>query len=120
MAFGIIATIAAVVYMILLSYIILNRVIFNPFIFETMRIFSFILFIVSVTAFVIFEGLYWRWYSRRLRYFCNICKSTVQPKSTISDTIQEPTDAKEVRCPTCGAVKGDESTVFCSFCGSKF
>jgi hypothetical protein len=106
LAFGIIATIMVPSYLLLFYFMI-------------WRLLGFIIFIVAITIFVIFEIFYWRWYSKRLRFFCNICKSTVQPKSQISDTSVKPTEVKVGYCPNCGAAKGNESAGFCSFCGTK-
>ena len=36
--------------------------------------------VIAIAIFVIIEFLYWRWYHKKLRYICNICKTTVQPK----------------------------------------
>ncbi|MBY8988267.1 MAG: hypothetical protein KGD61_07425 [Candidatus Lokiarchaeota archaeon] len=37
-------------------------------------------FVIAIVTFVIIEFLYWRWYHKKLRYLCNICKTTAQPK----------------------------------------
>jgi len=37
-------------------------------------------FVIAIGIFVTLEFLYWRWYHKKLRYLCNICKTTVQPK----------------------------------------
>ena len=37
-------------------------------------------FVIGIIIFVIIEFLYWRWYHKKLRYLCNICKTTVQSK----------------------------------------
>lgn len=107
LAFGIIATIMPSGYLLLFYFMI-------------RRPLGLIILTVAITIFVIFEVFYWRWYSKRLRYFCNICQSTVQPKSETSATSVEPTEEKFGYCPNCGAVKGKESVVFCAYCGTKF
>ena len=107
LAFGIIGTIMAPSYLLLFYFMI-------------RRLLGYIIFTVAITIFVIIEVFYWRWYKRKLRYFCNICKTTVQPKSDISDTSVGSSEGKVAYCPNCGAVKGKESAVFCSYCGTKF
>ncbi|GAH61919.1 unnamed protein product, partial [marine sediment metagenome] len=37
-------------------------------------------FVIAISIFITLEFLYWRWYHKKLRYLCNICKTTVQPK----------------------------------------
>lgn len=76
---------------------------------------GYIILIISIGVFVVFELLYWRWYKRRLRYFCNICKTTVQPKSNSYDT----SEGKVVYCPNCGTTPAKTSAEFCSSCGTK-
>jgi len=110
LAFGIIATIMVSIYMLLFYLMI-------------WRLFGYIIFTVAITIFIIFEVFYWRWYKKKLQYFCNICKTTVQQKSENSEspgTPVEPSEGKVNYCPNCGAVKGKESAVFCSYCGTKF
>jgi len=83
---------------------------------------GYIILIISIGVFVVFELLYWRWYKRKLRYFCTLCKTTVQPKLVSSNTsVAHPSEseAKVAYCPNCGKQKTKDSAEFCSYCGTK-
>ena len=107
LAFGIIATISASSYLFMLLFMV-------------WRLFGYILTIVSITIYITFEVLYWRWFKKKLRYFCNICKTTVQPKSESFDIPAEPTERKVAYCSNCGAAKEKDQASFFSSCGTKF
>jgi len=107
MTFGIIASTMAPLYMFI-------------FLLFIWRLLGYIILAVAITIFVIFEVLYWRWYKKKLRYYCIFCKTTVQPKSESSDTLVEPSEGNVAYCQNCGAAKGKESASFCSYCGTKF
>ena len=102
MAFGIIASII----------VPLNLFVISMF---TYRPLGYTLLIIAIGIFVVFESLYWRWYKRKLRYFCSICKTTVQPKSNNLNT----SEGTVAYCPNCGNVKVRDSADFCTFCGVK-
>lgn len=73
LAFGIIGTIIAA------SNISVGFLLVAPYLGYT-GIGRIIGFVIAIFILIIIEFLYWRWYHKKLRYLCNICKTTVQPK----------------------------------------